>query len=313
MNVLEHNPELRLIMLTKPQFASYFPVHERLQTIGLDFEGRYRNPLRLIPFFIGLMRRKRARYIADLHGVLRSYLLDSIAIISFCRVYVVNKNRRLRKQNLTHQGISPIPGMAEEYAQVFRKLGCMLANEPYSYHPPTVVKSDQVDPVIGIAPMAKHATKQWPLAKVRQLIDLLLHEYNAHIYLLGSASEKTTLNELVMDGVTNLAGQLQVREEIDLIHSFDVLVSMDSANMHLGDLIGIPVVSIWGGTHPDMGFRPVNSNQHTLIQPEIELTCRPCSVYGMAHCKLTDTPFSCLDSISPTRVFKAIQDFIDPE
>ena len=35
----------------------------------------------------------------------------------------------------------------------------------------------------------------------------------------------------------------------------DVMISMDSSNMHLASLTGTPVVSVWGATHPYAGCR----------------------------------------------------------
>ena len=55
-----------------------------------------------------------------------------------------------------------------------------------------------------------------------------------------------------------------MRTELNLMSHLDVMLSMDSANMHLASLVNIPVVSIWGATHPYAGFMgwkqlPVNT------------------------------------------------------
>ena len=87
----------------------------------------------------------------------------------------------------------------------------------------------------------------------------------------------------------------------------DVMLSMDSANMHLASLVNIPVVSIWGATHPYAGFMgwkqlPVNTVQ-------LDLSCRPCSVYGQKPCWRGD--YACLRDIKPEQVIAKIEGLVD--
>lgn len=46
--------------------------------------------------------------------------------------------------------------------------------------------------------------------------------------------------------VVSMIGKLNMRTELNLMSHLDVMLSMDSANMHLASLVNIPVVSIWG-------------------------------------------------------------------
>lgn len=54
--------------------------------------------------------------------------------------------------------------------------------------------------------------------------------------------------------VTALCGRVKLAGEIDLIANLDCVVAMDSLVMHLASLTGTPVVSVWGATHPALGF-----------------------------------------------------------
>jgi len=83
---------------------------------------------------------------------------------------------------------------------------------------------------------------------------------------------------LVSDGFS-------LKEQLATIAGMDAVVSMDSANMHLATLVGTPVVSIWGATHPDMGFAPLNNSQY-IVQPDADKTpWRPLSIYGKLKSK----------------------------
>lgn len=80
----------------------------------------------------------------------------------------------------------------------------------------------------------------------------------------------------------------------------DVMLSMDSANMHLASLVGTRVVSLWGGTHPYAGFLGWNQKPEDCIQ--VDLLCRPCSVYGNKDCLRGD--YACMNGIAPDQIIE---------
>ncbi|MEG0191459.1 MAG: glycosyltransferase family 9 protein, partial [Lachnospiraceae bacterium] len=86
----------------------------------------------------------------------------------------------------------------------------------------------------------------------------------------------------------------------------DVMLSMDSANMHLASLVGIPVVSVWGATHPYAGFMGWKQQPDHTVQ--VDLSCRPCSVYGQKPCFRGD--YACLMQITPRQVIEKIERII---
>ena len=85
--------------------------------------------------------------------------------------------------------------------------------------------------------------------------------------------------------------------------TLDIMISMDSANMHLASLVGIPVVSIWGATHPYAGFMGWGQSIDNAIQ--IDLPCRPCSIYGNKPCMRGD--YACLKNISPEQIVEKVE------
>ncbi|XOD67432.1 MAG: glycosyltransferase family 9 protein [Flavobacteriales bacterium Tduv] len=50
--------------------------------------------------------------------------------------------------------------------------------------------------------------------------------------------------------MTNLVSKLTLHEELNIIRSLDVMLSIDLANMHLNSIVGTRVLSIWGATAP---------------------------------------------------------------
>src|SRR5690606_21589646 len=80
----------------------------------------------------------------------------------------------------------------------------------------------------------------------------------------------------------SLINKLTLSEELQTISNLDLMISMDSAGMHMASLMGIPVISIWGATHPFAGFLGYGQSEEDCVQ--IDLYCRPCSVFGNKIC-----------------------------
>ena len=93
---------------------------------------------------------------------------------------------------------------------------------------------------------------------------------------------------------------LQVMQQLDL------MVTMDSANMHLASLVEVPVVSVWGATHPYAGFYGYNQDPSNAVQ--VGLSCRPCSVFGNKSCWRGD--HACMNGITTAMVIANIEEVI---
>ena len=72
--------------------------------------------------------------------------------------------------------------------------------------------------------------------------------------------------------------------------------------MHLASLYGVPVVSVWGGTHPWLGFYGWGQDPANAVQ--VELECRPSSVFGNKPCPRGD--LACMNLISPLVIYEKI-------
>ena len=92
-------------------------------------------------------------------------------------------------------------------------------------------------------------------------------------------------------------------DELALMRHCDVMVTMDSVNMHLASLVALPVVSVWGATHPSCGFMGWHQAMRDTVQ--LELECRPCSVYGNKKCRYGD--YHCMRDISPELIINKVK------
>ena len=71
-------------------------------------------------------------------------------------------------------------------------------------------------------------------------------------------------------------------EEMQIIRHTGLMISMDSANMHIAAMLAVRVLSIWGATHPYAGFMGYGLDEKDSVQ--VNLSCRPCSVFGNVPC-----------------------------
>ena len=113
----------------------------------------------------------------------------------------------------------------------------------------------------------------------------------------GGGAEQAFAEEMerTYPNVTALYGKVRFAGEMDLIANLDCVVTMDSLVMHLASLVATPVVSVWGATHPGLGFLGYGVSSGNVLQAD--MACRPCSVFGNKPCRYGD--YRCLKAVTP--------------
>jgi heptosyltransferase-2 len=104
--------------------------------------------------------------------------------------------------------------------------------------------------------------------------------------------------------VLNACGALSLRESAALIGRARVLVTNDSAPLHLAQAMGTPTVALFGPTVPAFGFAPLNAGDAALGLEG--LACRPCSKHGPARCPLGH--HRCMTELSVEQVAATIEE-----
>ena len=163
---------------------------------------------------------------------------------------------------------------------------------------------------VGIAPGAKWATKRWPMEYYIELIKNLVSS-GAEIFLVGGREDRSRCDAIIRGSgaaAVNACGRLSILESAALIHRLDLLVSNDSAPLHIADAVGTPVFAIFGPTVRRFGCFPYRGHDRLF---EIDLECRPCSKHGGRRCPRGH--FRCMRDIPPERVLRAVLGFIGGE
>lgn len=158
---------------------------------------------------------------------------------------------------------------------------------------------------IVLAPGSVWNTKRWLPERFQELIRYLI-DRRYSVVLIGGKDDvalcEMILQSIHRENVISTAGELTFLQSAELIRRSRVLVSNDSAPMHLALAMRTPVVAIFGPTVPQFGFAPYGIND---IVVEISgLSCRPCSIHGGATCPIKT--FDCMVNISAATVLQNV-------
>jgi len=256
---------------------------------------------------------------ADMHDVLRTKVIRFFFKRKGLKVAVLDKGRKERKL-LTRRNdkqLKQLKPSPERYADVLADLGYPIDLQAYHMFGEdeadisdleTIVGRKGTDNWVGIAPFAAHAGKVYPLPLMQQVVELLAERSDVKVFLFGSGPEEKAWCEGVAEGrdnVVSLIGKSNLQKELRLMTNMNVMLTMDSANMHLSALAGTPTVSIWGATHPLAGFTGMQAAGSKILQ--LDLDCRPCSIFGNKPCYLGDC--RCMNGIEPANVVAAVSEF----
>lgn len=307
-NYVQHH----FTVLSRVFLAPLFDSLERVDFVGADIRSEHKGVLGTFKLF-KLLKQKDFDVVLDLQGSWRTRLITRLFKLSGKRVYTVDKQRAETHQ-LVHRGAEkykPLKTIFERYSDVFAKIGLQTDNKFEKLVPSSMACRQKVVDVygekegiwIGIAPLSIARGKTLPLRKTKNVIRHFDSQPGTKIFLFGAGEME---NELLSDWQTifkhvyAVHTSLKLGEELALMEQLDVMMSMDSANMHLAALTATPVVSIWGETHPYAGFLGWHQTVDTCVG--VNFSCRPCTAHEDKKCRYGD--YRCLESIASENIIK---------
>lgn len=295
--VLRHwalaNPDVQFLLAAPPMLAPLFSEVENV----LFVPTVKKQSVRAIHKQLSLLK---PTMVVDMHHVLRTIGVDFLFHI-----------QRIPVRSIRKRGHAEMTSW-QRYNEVFMRCGLNVAaqeslqSESEQYWTTPIVRNRAVK--VGVAPFATHEGKIWPSSHTEALLRSLSQSGKYNVVLFGSKAEAEVLEHWAkqFSGVESIAGKHSFEEELSVISSLDVMVSMDSSNMHFASCLGVPVVSVWGATHPCRGFYGWRQNPAWAVQ--VDMACRPCSKYGNKRCKYGDYP--CLKAVTPEMVLDKIESVI---
>ena len=316
--VCRANPDVNFVLATQTWPATMMvDAPHNLTVVDVDIKGRYKGLRGMWRLAEKLKRHYKVDAVADLHSVIRTWVIDFWMKLHGVEVARIDKERSLRRKLVKHK-VDAVTPTVERYRLVFERLGLQAPQRAFTKlfdGKPAPVSAivpakGEGERWVAISPFSAHRGKEYPIELMYQVVDKLANMKGVYIFMMGGGkSEKLALRPLSKryHNVTSLAEVKHAfLDEFALLQKCDVMLSMDSANMHLAALMAVPVVSVWGATHPKCGFMGYNQSEENAVQ--VDLPCRPCSIYGEKGCRHGD--YRCLNRITPQMIVDKITSII---
>ncbi|MFH1372662.1 MAG: HAD-IIIA family hydrolase [bacterium] len=305
-------PDSRLVFLTKAAYqpiVKLFGCVDEIVTLPQPCGGRdYFN------FLLDLDERQFDTVI-DLHGSIRSWLARKIVTAGAKTVYPKRRWERLQIVR-KHHLLLVWPHTIDLYNDCVEQLGGIalcrrpVINAPGTTTSPPNKLSATSDPgrQVVIAPGAAHPNKQWLLERFAEVATTLHRSHGVAIIWAITAADR---------GKVSLAERIDPRHFVELVdcpitdlaavlEKADLTIANDSGVAHLSSAVGTPVLSLFGPTHPALGFAPRGLFDRVV---EVEESCRPCSLHGKKPCYRSER--FCFTRISPEMVSEMAGELLD--
>jgi ADP-heptose:LPS heptosyltransferase len=310
-------PDLTLVVVSRKAFEPFFANIPRIEFHAFEPKSKHKGLFGIYRLFKELKSYK-ATALADLHENLRTRILRNLFRFTGIRIAILDKGRP-EKKALTrkkHKQLVALKATTQRYAEVFAGLGFpfslknTLTKQPEPLNTNVLKLSGKkgAQKWIGVSPFALHAQKVYPLDKMETVLTALAAGGH-RIFVFGGGQEEQQIAEkwaISHENIISFIGKLNLSEELSLISNLDVMLSMDSSGMHLASSKGVPVISVWGATHPNAGFMGYGQSLTNCVQ--IDLACRPCSIYGNKPCYRGD--FACMNQLSESSIIQKISETI---
>lgn len=152
-----------------------------------------------------------------------------------------------------------LPPVVERYAEA---AGVMLSKDKVSFKFPQEAQlKAKIVAVIGGSHTGKRlSAEQW--------LDILKSQPEEELVLLGGPGDKELAHEIKskLPGCAD-ATHTSIEEGLAIVAGAKLVISGDTGFMHAAALMHVPLVSLWGATHPMLGFGPwpPQKNQREVI------------------------------------------------
>lgn len=165
---------------------------------------------------------------------------------------------------------------------------------------------DGIEKVIVMNPGAKSHLKRWDVRKYAELSDRLVYELGCKVFLTGNADDEEVVvkfNLLAKNAPINICSKTTIGELSELMRRVDLVITNDSAPLHVASAVNAPTVAIFGPSN-EKKYGPL-SDKNIVIKPGV--SCRPCE---KALCS-TGPSEGCIVDIKVGEVFAAAKELLE--
>lgn len=154
--------------------------------------------------------------------------------------------------------------------------------------------------IVVISPGAANEWKRWTKQGFAQVSDWLTDEFKVKLVFVGDVNDRIISEEiyaLMRNKPLDLCGKTSLKQLAFLLQKASLVISCDSAIMHLASYFNLPTVAIFGPTDP-LKYGPW-SEKSFILQGKVD--CSPCEKSGCSQ------NHDCMEAIKPEQVIKVIE------
>ena len=238
------------------------------------------------------LTKRRYDLVVDLKGSLLPYMIGakyrSKLFVSTCGV------RHKKDEHLTR-----ISHLSKDVLTSTRFF--VLAGVPENSYIKKIIADGKDKKMVIINPGARSHLKRWGAEKYAKLSDRLISELKTDVYITGDKDDRETIDLMlgacIRKDLTNLCGKTNVIMLIQLMKQASLVITNDSAPLHIASSVNVPTVAIFGPSN-EKKYGPL-SEKKIVISPKVP--CRPCE---KALCG-EGPDEGCLSRVKVDEVFRA--------
>ena len=285
-------PDIKITVVTNEFYKPFFSEFKNINFFAAEFNNSHKGIKGLLNLFKELKNLKPT-HVADLHSVLRTHFLAVLFRLRFIKIKKIDKLRPDKKRlfRKSNKVLKPLIPTQYRYSEVFCRLGFNIDLTSHQFPLPKIINDkaqsflsviENGKKKIGIAPFASFTGKIYPLDLMQKVVAFLQNEN--YVLLFGNGKYETDILKVWVKAYPNALGCYvldSLESELEIISNLDVMLSMDSANGHLAANYNVPVISLWGLTHPFAGYAPfLSKSENELVSNRETYPMLPTSAYG---------------------------------
>ncbi len=292
-----------LHLLTKKEYSVVQAYNPNLEKIW-QFSGKDRS--------IGdKLKQQGFDYVLDLHNNIRSLRF---------RLLLGKPSLVLKKNRISDLIMRFRFGQRQKQDHIVNKflntakplLGDVPIPRPEFFVQPNTEWLDNIpDRYIAIAVSTAFATKDIPIDHLCKVIDSFPDQT---FVLLGSQADvkraEAVVDNVIGHNLISLVGTVSLHASASIIDKADLLITGDTGLMHMAAALNTKMITIFGSTHPSLGYTPFYNDPntpHAMVQNE-GLSCRPCTKQGRHSCPKSH--FKCMRELSVDEICNKVEQLL---
>ena len=316
-NLKRLHPDAEIVALTTPQAVDLLRFNPDLSRVLVFDKRGARSGFSGLLAMAAELRREQFSRVYSLHKSFRTAVLLALARIPLRFGFEEAAGAWLYHQTAARTGLGHdvlrnlaiLTARGDVRLEGLEQEMCLGIPDAVVQAASSLLQNTADKPILAVASGSVWATKRWTAAGFADVI----REFSSRGWmpvLIGGPGDSEVAEEverLAGVEVLNLVAKTSLVEAAALVRKARILLTNDSAPLHLASAVKTPVVALFCATVPEFGYGPWRTASICLGVDNLK--CRPCRPHGGNRCP-TGTQ-ACQLELKPERVIEAIDRLLE--